>query len=274
MAELVALLVVFVFALVAIRAGALALERTGLPRDVARFQAQSAFMHVGFTTSEAEHVVSHPVRRQVLQGLMWAGFGSSTAAMGTIAAALIRSDDRPEAERLALLLVGVLVIALMWRLRSLERVVDWSIQRALRGVRWLAPSQVTELLELGDHVIGQIAVGPRSWLADHTLRELRLTDEGVLVLTLTRAGGPPLRSPGPETLLGVGDVLVCYGSEAVLKDLGVRERGVLGAAQHREAAEAQAVAVAQEVALDPVQRAEAPKAEARSTGAPGRGPDL
>ena len=44
---------------------------------------------------------------------MWAGFGTSTAAIGTIAAALIRSDDRPEAERLALLLVGVLVIALM-----------------------------------------------------------------------------------------------------------------------------------------------------------------
>jgi hypothetical protein len=254
MAELVALFTVLLVALLAIRAGGLALERTGLPRNVARFQAQSAFMHVGFTTSEAEHVVDHPVRRQVVQGLMWAGFGTSTAAIGTIAAALVRSGGMPAVERLFRLVGGGCVLVVLWRLRPLERAVDWSIERALRRVQWLEPSQVTELIEFGDHVVARISVGPTSWLAHRTLRQMRLHDEGVLVLTCTRADGTRLLSPGADTRIEVGDVLVCYGPEVVLDALGVRETGPRGAEEHLEASVVQEAAIALENAVDPARR--------------------
>ena len=41
----------------------IALTYTGLSLEAARFQARSAFTGTGFTTSEAENVVDHPVRR-------------------------------------------------------------------------------------------------------------------------------------------------------------------------------------------------------------------
>ena len=252
MAEIFALLVVVVVALVAIRTGALALERTGLATDIARFQAQSAFMGVGFTTAEAENVVRHPVRRQVVRGLMWAGYGTSTAAIGTIAATLIKDDpSRSPAEKLGILILCVVSVLLLWRIHIIERLVDWSIKRALRTVTWLDHTQLVEMLELGDHVIAQVNVTAGSWLAGSFLRDLRLTDEGVLVLTITRANGTLLQSPGPETALAEGDVLVCYGPEATLEDLPERAAGPTGAERHRELEALQRAAVAHEAARDP-----------------------
>src|SRR5687767_7500660 len=55
------------------RIASVALTVTGLSRQSARFQARSAFSGVGFTTSEAEDVVNHPVRRRIVMWLMLIG---------------------------------------------------------------------------------------------------------------------------------------------------------------------------------------------------------
>ena len=43
-----------------------ALMSTGMSKEMARFQARSAFSTVGFTTTESESVVNHPVRRRII----------------------------------------------------------------------------------------------------------------------------------------------------------------------------------------------------------------
>jgi hypothetical protein len=52
------------------RIAATALALTGLSREAARFQVRSAFTGTGFNTREAEKVVDHPVRRQIIMLLM------------------------------------------------------------------------------------------------------------------------------------------------------------------------------------------------------------
>ncbi|MGM5488143.1 MAG: hypothetical protein ACQESG_04300 [Nanobdellota archaeon] len=47
---MVSFLIVILFSLIVIKIGAIALEATGLSKDIAQFQAQSAFSGVGFTT--------------------------------------------------------------------------------------------------------------------------------------------------------------------------------------------------------------------------------
>src|SRR6056297_4320645 len=68
-----AVLVVVSLSVLATRIGALALEATGLSADAARFQAQSMFTGVGFTTSEAESITVDPARRRVASWLMLLG---------------------------------------------------------------------------------------------------------------------------------------------------------------------------------------------------------
>ena len=62
----IAFLTVLGLSLFITRLATIALTYTGLSREAARFQARSAFTGTGFTTSEAERVVDHPVRRRII----------------------------------------------------------------------------------------------------------------------------------------------------------------------------------------------------------------
>ena len=73
MVPILSLLLVLGISMVLTRVAAVALVHTGLGREAARFQARSAFTGVGFTTSEAEQVVGHPVRRRIVMWLMLVG---------------------------------------------------------------------------------------------------------------------------------------------------------------------------------------------------------
>jgi len=57
---------------------------TGLSKEVASFQAQSAFSGTGFTTNESEYVVSHPARRKIIRILIFLGSAGITSAMATL----------------------------------------------------------------------------------------------------------------------------------------------------------------------------------------------
>ena len=73
MVAIFSLLLVLVFSLLITRIATIALTYTGLSRQSAKFQARSAFTGVGFTTSESEKVVNHPVRRRILLLMMLIG---------------------------------------------------------------------------------------------------------------------------------------------------------------------------------------------------------
>jgi hypothetical protein len=63
-------LTVLGLSLIITRLATIALKLTGLSPEVARFQGRSAFTGTGFTTTEAEKVVNHPVRRKIIMWLM------------------------------------------------------------------------------------------------------------------------------------------------------------------------------------------------------------
>ncbi|MBU3958657.1 MAG: potassium transporter TrkA, partial [Candidatus Omnitrophica bacterium] len=66
MIPLFGLLTIIVLSIIVVRFGAIALELTGLSPEIASFQAQSAFSGAGFTTSESETIVTHPLRRRII----------------------------------------------------------------------------------------------------------------------------------------------------------------------------------------------------------------
>ena len=86
MGAIAALLFIVTISLLVTRIGAVALKLTGLSPDIARFQARSAFTGVGFTTTESESLVNHPVRRRILMLLMfWGNIGIAAVIASTIA---------------------------------------------------------------------------------------------------------------------------------------------------------------------------------------------
>jgi len=75
MIAVLSLLLVAALAITAARVATIALVGTGMATEVASFQARSALMGVGYTTTEAEDVINHPVRRRIILWLM--AFGNA-----------------------------------------------------------------------------------------------------------------------------------------------------------------------------------------------------
>jgi K+/H+ antiporter YhaU regulatory subunit KhtT len=81
----------------------------------------------------------------------------------------------------------------------------------------------------------EIAVRSGDWVAGHSLADLRLRDEGVVVLGIER-DGEYIGAPSADTVLLAGDTLVAYGRERRLCELDSRGSGASGEAAHRTAA--------------------------------------
>ena len=89
--------------------GSIALERTGLDRSTARFQALSAFTNTGFTTSAAEDVVQHRKRRLIASVLIVIGYIGIVGVIVTLVRSFgVESGSwLPTLKRLVFILLGI-----------------------------------------------------------------------------------------------------------------------------------------------------------------------
>src|SRR5262249_34571771 len=100
---IILLFMVIMGSYVCVRIGAVALELTGIPWERAKFQALSAFTNCGFTTSEAEDIVRHPLRRSIVSYLMILGNAGIVTTIGTFAGTIVGTNLRDALVRLAIL---------------------------------------------------------------------------------------------------------------------------------------------------------------------------
>lgn len=239
MIVLLTFLLVVLFSIIVVRIGTVALKMTGLSRDVAAFQAQSAFSGVGFTTSESEYVVSHPVRRRIIRILMLLGSAGLTSAMATLVLTFVGTSPQEMLDRAIWLAIGLAALFFFARSKLIDRGLSWIIERALEKFTRIRIYDYEQLLGLSKgYTISMISIRGNSWLAGRKLRELRLNDEGVLVLAIYRkVDGQEkfIGAPRGDTIILPGDTLVCYGPEETLMNLSQRLKGPQGDREHLEA---------------------------------------
>jgi len=227
--------------MVVVRVGAAALVLTGLSHDAARFQALSAFTGTGFTTSESESVVSHPVRRRILTVLMVLGNAGIVSMLGTLILSFTTSGGhRQSLNRLSWIVAGLLILWLVSRSRWLDRQMGRLILRALRRWTKLEVRDFEDLLRLSHgYGIMEMFVKPSDWVAGKTLAELRLSHEGINVIALRRADGTYVGTPTGQTRIMAGDVLILYGRRERFAELDSRPSGGEGDARHASAVQDQ-----------------------------------
>lgn len=233
---IIAFLTVLCLSLIVTRIAAIALSYTGLSRQAASFQARSAFTGTGFTTSEAEKVVDHPVRRRIIMILMVA----RSAGVVTIVISLILSfADSGELSRLARvgwLAGGAALLSLLASSRLLDRWIDRAIHYSLRRWTRLDTRDYASLLYVhGPYRVTEVRVKAGDWLAGKPLSDCRLPDEGVTVLGVYRADGSYVGVPRRDTRLEAGDTVVLYGRSKVLRELTFRRDDPSGEQAHAEA---------------------------------------
>ena len=253
MIAIATLLIVVTVTLIVNRVGTIALTATGLSAEVAHFQARSALTGVGFTTTESELIVGHPMRRRIVLTLMLLG----NAGMVTIIATLVvgfagRGDPTDALARVGTLAGGLILILLAARSRTVDRLLSKTISKALRRFTKLELRDYVQLLDLAsNYAVAELGVEADSWVAEHQLADLHLPAEGVLVLGIRRTDGTFLGAPRGYTRVHEHDTLILYGYADVLEDLGTRRVGMEGDRAHLELMSEIAERQAEEDAADP-----------------------
>jgi hypothetical protein len=240
---ILSLLVALTLSLIVTRVAAMALMFTGLSREAARFQARSAFTGCGYTTNEAEKTVNHPVRRRVIMLLMLLGNVGVATVGATVMVSFMSTSAASRQQQLAILSLLAGGLVLMWIVfssRWVERHMNRVIAFFLKTFTDLDVRDYVALLELSrGYGITEMLVEPRDWLANKTLASLRLSDEGMLVLSIPSKDGTFHGTPRGEDVIQAGDMLILYGNIEDVEKLDRRRAGYLGDREHLEAVEEQ-----------------------------------
>jgi len=255
MFSILTLLIVLTLSILVTRIATVALTHTGLSRQSARFQARSAFTGVGFTTRESEKMVNHPVRRRILLLLMLGGNAGIITAMGSLIVSMINiSEGESIYLRLGILFSGVVLLWITawskWVDRRLSSLISWSLQRFTR----LDVQDYAGMLHLaGEYQVAELQVEPEDWIADHELKDLRLRDEGIMILGITRKSGKYIGAPMGDTRIQAYDTLILYGRVSALTNLDERKQGWGGDYQHVQEVSKQMEVVREQTKEDPAE---------------------
>lgn len=210
---IVFLVIVALVSLLITRVATVALTVTGMARESARFQARSALSGVGFTTTEAELVVNHPVRRRIVMTLMLVGNVGLATAVAGLFGTFADADRGSGALRALLLVAGLAVVYAASRSAAVDRRLSKLISLWLRRHTELETRDYERLLHLsGEYAVQELLIEPGHWLAGRTLGQARLRDEGLLVLGIMRPDGSYVGVPSKQTKVLGGDTLILYGS--------------------------------------------------------------
>jgi len=253
MPALITLILVLFLSLIVVRVAAVALTLTGMSREAAQFQARSAWTATGFTTAESEQVVNHPVRRRIITLLMVARSVGVVTAATTLALSFVNVEANSE----GWLRVGVLTVSLLalwlfarssWIEKQMSRLIAWALKRYGE----LGSRDYGAMLHLaGEYAVIELKVRPDAWLANRTLAELDLPDEGVLVLGVSHAGGNYSGAPRGDLRIEPGDTVLLYGRAPVLDSIDKRRADASGmASRHIAVAEQERIEDRQTVVGD------------------------
>ena len=229
------LVIIAVLSLLIGRLAAIALTVTGIPREIARFQARSALTGAGFTTTESEAIVNHPARRRIIMFLMLVGSLGTAAVIAGLIGSFARVSGVGHGLRNGLVLVaGMLVVLWLTRVPALDRVLSRLFAGIVKRYTAVDIRDYASLLHLsGEYAIQEVFVEEGDWIAETTLADLDLPHEGVLVLGIVRADGAYLGAPKGATTAHKGDTLIVYGRVPVLSELDERRAGTTGDRAHR-----------------------------------------
>ncbi|MDJ0786313.1 MAG: TrkA C-terminal domain-containing protein [Myxococcota bacterium] len=238
-------LLVVTLSMLVTRVASVALVHTGMGREAARFQARSAFTGAGFTTTESEDVVSHPVRRRIVAWLMLAGNVGIVTAMSSLLLSFVDMRGTPGPWLALGVLAGGIALLLFvsssaWVDRHLCRAISWALGRFTD----IDARDYARLLHLrDDYGVSDLWVRPGDWLSGRTLADAGLAREGILVLGIECPGGSFIGAPAEDTEIRDRDRLLLYGRtsriaeiDRRIPDAGGEEAHHAAVAEHRRIA--------------------------------------
>lgn len=197
-----------------------ALIATGVPPEIAAFQARSAFSGAGFTTTEAENVVNHPTRRRIIAATMFAGSLGTPTLVVTVLLGFVAPGPGSTVERVLVVVSGAFLIVVTVLNRAVRSwLVGVGNRYTERRLRPALGHRVEEIVSLGDgFVVGVVRLEADPEPTARSLRSLAHSLSGLTVLGL-RSAGRYVGEPPVDHDLHAGDELIVHGHRDRIAEL-------------------------------------------------------
>jgi hypothetical protein len=213
-------LIVALLSLLFTRLATGALIATGMPPEVAGFQARSAFTGAGFTTTEAENVVNHPMRRRVISTTMFVGnLGVPTLVVSVLLGFLAPGPGETSSRAVALGVGIAVLVALAFSPPVTRFFVEAGRRGTLPMLRRALSGRVVPLLALGDGY-QIVAVSLSDDVPLRSIRGLQQALPDVRVLGIRPAGRSDAfvsRPPSDVEVHAGDDLVVLTGREELAR---------------------------------------------------------
>jgi hypothetical protein len=190
--------------------GSVALESTGMERSRARFHALSALSGTGFTTSHAEAIVEHPVRRRIVATLIFIG---NAGIFSFLISFIILGREGFTVPELHVLIVSAVIIVLLllaYFVGLIDKITNGLLRLSKPGRNnWLF--HIGKIFyETGDYALAQLNAGKPADGQHISLNDIDFKKYNLNLIALERQGKIE-ENPLLETRLNSGDTLLCYG---------------------------------------------------------------
>jgi NhaP-type Na+/H+ and K+/H+ antiporter len=181
------------------------------------------------------------VRRRIVMLLMIARSAGLVSIV--ISSILSFGGSESDVSRLYRLLwgmggVAVLLVAVKIKFvdRAISRLIKWALKKWTR----LDVNDYTSLLNLsGEYIVTEIQVREGEWLVNKSLKQCRLSEEGMMVLGIYRSGGGYVGVPHGDTEIYPDDRLIVYGRSKNLQELEQRRDDSSGDQAHNASVDEQ-----------------------------------
>ncbi len=212
-------LITIIASFIVIKIAAIALMLTGMEEKKAAFQALSAFTGTGFTTREAESVVNYPSRRRIIMILMVLGKSSLVVVLASLLSSFFMAEGLNLVFYILALIVGVYLLYFLWSRSKLAEKWNFRLAERFRHLKVLEEKTVEDILQVDpEYGVVEVRVRTSSDAVGKTLAELALSQKGMLVLNVRRAGGL-IPAPAGDQEIRAEDLLLIYGHRGKIREM-------------------------------------------------------
>ena len=213
MAAALTLAVLFTLSFVIVRIAAVAMRHTGLPETVARFQCVSALTGAGFTTSESEMIVNHPIRRRILVTLMVFGNLGLVSVSTTFILSFLETGADPNAIfwQAGTIAIAITITLIIMMNKKLDQTMCDMVAVMLSKATSLNKHQYQQVLQLDNgYTVGEHIYRGTDPLA---LKEITAAGHQLTLLSIRGRTRHINEAIPDDTEITTDEVLTIYGRD-------------------------------------------------------------
>ncbi|MCF8236362.1 MAG: TrkA C-terminal domain-containing protein [Bacteroidales bacterium] len=227
MVPLLSVILILIFSIIITKVATAALVNTGLSQKAAKFQARSAFTGCGFTTSEAEKITQHPIRRKIVQVMMLLGNAGIVTVIASLLLTFVNQDEKslPAYFNLIIIAGSVILLAIITSSRSIDKWLDKVINMTLGKITKLNIRDYSALHKLSyDFQIAELHVRKEDWINGKKVSECIPEQCEVKLLGIEKPTWEYIGFPKEDHIIEENDLLILYGREGAIRELDVKEK--------------------------------------------------